>query len=200
MLFLILTAVKGVSIILIVIMLMKDDGWREAMTGTVSLYNKYGDRMYTRYVAAPPEYGKDKFTGKFEQNIERIKEKFPNVFTLGLADGARDNWPFLNKHTDHQLLDFYHVSEYVGSIGKIACSDSQEREAWIEDHCHKIKHNMGGASRFLTELKNIKTAIKNKSDKETINRAISYFTNNDKEDRMQYYKFVDSPLPLGSGY
>ena len=38
---------------------MKDEGWREAMAGTLSLYNKEGNKIYTRYIAAPPEYGEE---------------------------------------------------------------------------------------------------------------------------------------------
>ena len=58
---------------------------------------------------------------------------------------------------------------------------------------------MGGASRFLTELKEIKLTIKKVKDKEVVNKAISYFGNNNEMNRMQYYKFVDSVLPIGSG-
>ena len=50
--------------------LMRDDGYREAMTGNVSLYNKQGDRLHTIYVAAAPEYGKEKFLTKLTSEIE----------------------------------------------------------------------------------------------------------------------------------
>lgn len=193
-------AVQGITIGLDgTCMLMKDDGWREAMTGTITLFNKFGEKMHTRYVAAPPEYGKETFIEKFERDIKGIESKFPNVFKLGLADGARDNWPFLEKHTDHQLLDFYHASEYIGRVGKVIFSDSQEREDWIEDRCHKLKHNMGAASRLITEFKELKSTLKKKADKEIISAATTYMINNNQKDRMQYYKFEDSVLPLGSG-
>ena len=178
-------------------MLMKDEGWREAMAGTITFYDKLGERMHTTYVAAPPEYGKDEFLKKFELEIERVKEKYPDVYRLGLADGARSNWPFLTKHTDHQLIDFYHVSEYVGSVGSAMFVGHKEREEWMEDRCHKLKHNMGGASRLLTEFKEMKATAKS-CDKPVLSKAISYFENNDTEDRMQYYKFADSALPIGS--
>ena len=40
---------------------LKDDGYREAMTGTLTLYDKSGERLHTTYIAATPEYGKEKF-------------------------------------------------------------------------------------------------------------------------------------------
>ena len=192
--------VEGISIGLDgTCMLMKEDGWREAMTGTISLYDKSGENMHTIYVATPPEYGKEKFLDKFTMEIERIKEKFPNVTRLGLADGARANWPYLEKHTDHQLLDFYHASEYVGQCGNAIIKNIQEKDIWVEDQCHKLKHNIGGALRLINELKENKLKIKNKEDKEILNKAINYFENNNTEKRMQYFKFVDSVLPIGSG-
>ncbi len=47
---------KGITVIL-----MRGDGYREAMAGTVSLYNKGGERLHTIYLGASPEYGKAKF-------------------------------------------------------------------------------------------------------------------------------------------
>ena len=34
--------------------LLRDEGWREAMCGTISLYDKQGERLHTSYFAAPP--------------------------------------------------------------------------------------------------------------------------------------------------
>ncbi len=178
--------------------LMKKEGWREAMTGTITFYNDSGERVHTIYTAAPPEHGKQEFFKKFEREIKLIKKKFPEIFTLGLADGAKDNWTFLEKYTDHQLIDFYHASEYVGNIGKIMAKDDKERKIWIEEQCHKLKHNVGGASRFLKLVSNIDIKLK-QDEKSLISKTISYFKNNNEKDRMQYYKFVESNLPIGSG-
>lgn len=37
--------------------LMHEDGWREAMCGSIALYDVDGERLYTIYCAATPEYG-----------------------------------------------------------------------------------------------------------------------------------------------
>ncbi len=39
-------------------LLMCHDGWREAMVGTISLYDQAGERLHTTYIGATPEYGK----------------------------------------------------------------------------------------------------------------------------------------------
>jgi hypothetical protein len=33
------------------------DGWREAMSGTIALYDRTGERLHTIYLGAAPEYG-----------------------------------------------------------------------------------------------------------------------------------------------
>ncbi len=39
---------------------MCDDGWREAMVGTLAFYDVEGERQHTIYLAATPEYGRAK--------------------------------------------------------------------------------------------------------------------------------------------
>src|SRR6185437_6548225 len=45
-------------------MLMGEDGRRETMVGTLSFYDKEGERQHTIHLAAAPEYGKAKFLGR----------------------------------------------------------------------------------------------------------------------------------------
>jgi hypothetical protein len=44
-------------------MLLYEDGTRQAMVGTISLYDKLGERHHTTYIAASPEHGRDTFLG-----------------------------------------------------------------------------------------------------------------------------------------
>ena len=72
-----------------------EDGWRETMVGTLSFYDKAGERQHTVYLGATPEYGKAKFLGHLELEIERAKAKCPEAHYVGIADGAKGNWDFL---------------------------------------------------------------------------------------------------------
>ena len=41
----------------------------------------------------------------FKKRYEREKsQEYPDVFYLGVVDGAKNNWDFLTPHTDKQLL------------------------------------------------------------------------------------------------
>src|SRR6516225_3197675 len=94
-------------------MLICDQKWREAMTGSLSLYDKHGERLHTIYVGAAPEYGKETFFDRMEREIVRVKKLYSTAHFVGIADGARSNWDFLGPHIDEQILDFYHATQYL---------------------------------------------------------------------------------------
>lgn len=181
-------------------MLMREDGYRQAMVGTIALYNKKGERQHSIYVGATPEYGKEKFFKKLEKEIENIKQIYPKAKYVGLADGAKDNWSFLDDKTSVQITDFYHASEYIAGVAEVIFTkkEEKERQEWLQNHCHNLKHDIGAANTQLLEFKKMKEE-KNLSDEhmKKIDAAISYFTN--QEPRMAYAKFRSQNLPIGSG-
>lgn len=182
-------------------MLLCEDGYREAMVGTIALYNKKGERMHTIYSAASPEYGKETFLSRFEQEISQIKQLYPKATYIGLADGASCNWQFLKKHTQIQTIDFWHVSEYLAKAASVmfrGARKSCEREEWLEDSCHKLKHNVGGAARLLTEMSTFKKENKiPRAQVKKFDATITYFENH--KPKMKYSKNIANNLPIGSG-
>jgi hypothetical protein len=185
-------------------MLLQEDGWRLAMSGTIAFYDAQGERLHTIYTGATPEYGKDKFHAKFRREVERVKEAYPNVPYIGLGDGAADNWSYLKPMTDQQTLDFYHASEYVGKAAVVMFKGKgekkkEEREAWLGDQLHELKHKRGAASRLLSLLDAFvsTTLLKNAEDAKTIMAAVTYFQN--QKGRMNYSYSVKRNWPIGSG-
>jgi hypothetical protein len=185
-------------------MLLQEDGWRVAMTGTIAFYDAQGERLHTIYTGATPEYGKEKFHTKFRREVERVKEAYPNAPHIGLGDGAVDNWSYLKPMTDHQTLDFYHASEYVGKAAAVmfkgkGAKKKEEREAWLEDQLHQLKHKRGAAGRLLSLLDEYvsTTPLKNAEDAKTILSTITYLEN--QKGRMNYSYSVERNWPIGSG-
>lgn len=181
-------------------MLLCQDGYREAMVGTISFYDRKGERVHTNYLAAAPEYGKEKFKAKLEKEILRAKERYPEAHYLGIADGAHENWSFLKEHTDEQILDFWHATEYLTGVAEaVYPRDAAKRNDWLEDRCHKLKHTHGSASRLITEMEIMKNKKLRKIVREKLMAAISYFKNNHKEGRMNYAKHIKNNESIGSG-
>ena len=131
------------------------------MVGTIALYNEDGERQHTTYIAAPPEYGKEQFKARFTREIERTKLLYPRATKIGIADGAHDNWSFLDKHTEKQTLDFYHASEYLGDVADSLFTSSLEKRRWLNDRCHELKHAAGYADIVLEEMRQFTHSIAN---------------------------------------
>lgn len=182
-------------------LLMKDEGYRIAMVGSISLYDKEGERQHSIYVGAAPEYGKEHFFQRMKTEIEHIKQIYPDARYVGVADGAKDNWPFLEEHTQQQILDFYHASEYLCAVGEAAIPEKtgkQERLRWQEDRCHQLKHDQGAAQILLDEFKRLNRRKKiSSSARAHLKSAITYFSNH--LDLMNYADHVEQGLPIGSG-
>jgi hypothetical protein len=177
-------------------MLTCDDGNRQAMVGTISLYDRDGDRLHTLYVAARPEYRKATFFADMEREITRMVARYPTAYRLGVADGAKDNWSFLERFTEAQLIDFYHASEYLGKVGRAAVSKTA-RDQWIADTCHALKHDAGAAEAIDDEMRGFLARKLSTTNRETVEAAVTYFTNNGH--RMDYATHVAQHHPIGSG-
>jgi hypothetical protein len=134
-------------------LLMCIDGWREAMVGTISLYDKVGERLHTTYIGATPEYGKKTFLKRMEEEIAKVSATFPTAVKVGVADGALSNWTFLTKHTDRQVLDFYHAVEYLTGVASAQFArNPKSRKQWLDDACTTLKHEETGASVLITQM------------------------------------------------
>lgn len=177
-----------------------NNGWRETMVGTISLYGKEGNRLHTIYTSEPPEYGKGTFKEIFAKEINSIVKVVPSSARLvGIADGAKDNWSFLETFVETQILDFYHASEYLAYASKVVnLRDKEKQKEWLESACHKLKNNEGSALIILDEMKELKNKQKvPKKTRENLQKAITYFTNHYHQ--MNYAEAIKNKIPIGSG-
>ena len=181
-------------------LLMCEDGWRETMVGTIGFYDKAGERQHTISMAATPEYGKATFLDRMDREIERVKALYPQARYVGIADGARGNWDFLEPRTETQIVDFYHAAEYLSEAADVLFAGKpQEKKRWLEDRCHRLKHESGAAGAILKEMKKLSTVSRTANGHAAVEDAITYFSNQNKKGRMDYAAWVEEDLPIGSG-
>lgn len=179
--------------------LLCDGQWREAMTGTISLYDRTGERRHTIYVGAAPEHGKATFEGRMEREMAHVKRLYPQARWIGIADGAKSNWAFLEPHVDEQVLDFYHAAEYVAQAADALFADgaAREREAWLESRCSMLKHDWDGAGKLLAEWKAVDRQGWKKERSKMLADSMRYFENHRRQ--MHYKRCQDMGWPIGSG-
>jgi hypothetical protein len=179
-------------------MFVVDDGKRQAMVGTIALFDKEGQRQHTIYVAATPLYGKETFYQRMAREIDHVIGLYPKAHRTGVADGAEDNWTFLRRYTSDECVDFYHVTTYLPWVAKVAHPRSPEaRQAWIEDCCHKLKHEKGSAQTLLAEMQGMDVSGLSETTQEEFHKALTYFTNH--HEQMKYAQRLEAKLPIGSG-
>jgi hypothetical protein len=156
-------------------LLMREDGYREAMVGAISLYDVKGERLHSIYIGEAPEYGKTTFIERLEREIARHKKQYPDALYLGIADGAKNNWSFLEQHTDRQLLDFFHATEYLTDVAQAAFpgkTDKPKREIWLYQRCKQLKHEAGAIDSIITEME---TFAKRTKLSDTVKENLGHF-------------------------
>lgn len=176
---------------------IKGEGYKETMVGTIGLYNDDGQRLHTIYTGCAPEEGKATFDYVFSQEIERTLSRYPQAFTVAVADGARDNWSFLSDYTSQQTIDFWHATEYLGGYAQVVYQEQKERKEWMDKACHDLKTKRGAADHILKQMQAyaLEHSITDKLN--PVTKAITYFTNN--KDKMTYAENLEKGLPIGSG-
>jgi hypothetical protein len=71
--------------------LLCEDRFRQAIVGTLNLYDAQGEQLHTTYVAAAPQHGRNTFLAQMQREIEHIKHLYPNAHYQALANGTPEN-------------------------------------------------------------------------------------------------------------
>ena len=172
-------------------------GYKETMAGTISFYNKAGNRLTTIYLGCAPEKGKGTFDGLFRREIEIVKKRFGQATYVGIADGAIDNWTFLAPLTETQIQDFFHVAEYIRKFAEATFRKAAEGKLFQEKYRTILRDEKDGAQQVLTAMKQGILKIKNTQKTEQARSAITYMENH--KHKMDYSVYKELGYPIGSG-
>lgn len=109
-----------------------------------------------------------------------------------------DYLPWLKGHTTTQILDFWHVTEYLAEAAGAIHRTKSKRSEWIDDSCHALRYHPGAAAELLGQFEEAyaKGTLPT-STREKLEAALSYFANN--LERMNYAIYRRTKLPIGSG-
>jgi hypothetical protein len=176
---------------------IKGEGFKEVMCGNLSYYNQNGDRFHTTYVGHSPESGKESFYNLLSAEVSEAKKKCKNAKFIGIADGASSNWTYLSGQVSTEIIDFFHVAEYVSSVAKEMYSRKDYRKEWLEESLHGLKHTDGYAQKILLQLKTWKEYVPKPSIQTVLVKTITYFENHINQ--MDYPTYLKNGFPIGSG-
>jgi len=185
-------------------------GYREVGCGTLSLYDAAGQRLTTIRYGRMPETKKASLCAQLEAEAQSILALRPDLKIVKLADGAKENWRFLD-HLDLGLppdrpgqagppvsiIDFCHAADHL----KKACDaiwpdDPVKSKAKFVCLRTLLKEKESGASLVIRSLKHHFSRARG-SRRERIESELTYFRN--QQPRMQYAHYLKQGWPIASG-
>jgi hypothetical protein len=176
--------------------------WRMAMVGTISFYDREGQRLQTIYQAkSPPEEGgKEAFWKQLEMQVDKIKAMYPKARYTGVSDGAPDLVNWLKMHTTVQVLDYYHAAAYLDAAAPAFYGKPEEAAAWAAVARRDLLEGEGVAKFLLNEMKERRDGAGERLSQEAregLEKAIGYIE--PRLERMNYAKYRGEGIPIGSG-
>jgi hypothetical protein len=184
-------------------------GYREVGCGTVSLHAEDATRLSTVRYGRMPEYKKATLCRQLEAECQSLLALRPDLKVVKLADGAKDNWRFLDEldlglsarqqdETEQvSIVDFCHAAEHL----KRACdaiwpNDPAKSKAKFQCLRTLLKEKDGGVEIVIRSLKHHVSRAQGHRQ-ELIRKELTYFRN--QRHRMQYARYLRHNLPIASG-
>jgi hypothetical protein len=191
---LIATGVDGTTIPVV------SEAYKEAMCGTIALYDKAGERLHTEYLGTMPEAGKATFAQRFTTRVAWIKARYPRALHVCLGDGAPWNWEFFATHYPDAVwvLDFYHAAAHLHTAAEAIFGPGPEAEAYYERWRTTLRDEEGGVAQLLRSFVYYRNrAALSASAQRVLDSELHYFRQH--AELMQYADFRAAGLPIGSG-
>ncbi len=173
-------------------------GYREVGCGSISFYDRKGERLETRRFAYMPESGKPQLKQRLNAELTSVLEQRPDLTVVGVADGAPDNWSFLAQlGVHHQVVDFYHAVEHLKrAVDTCLGPSSLENQATFASLRRTLRDDPNGAKKVRAELVALRAKSKPKGHR-AWRTGVTYFERHAA--RMNYAPLQAAKLPIGSG-
>ena len=174
-----------------------DSRYEEASCGSISYYDKEGEPLGTRRYGRMPESKKLTMKSFLAKEIERALQHRPDLQLVKVADGAKDNWTFLEAELPQGIpvLDFYHAAEHLNNAMELIYGkESLKRYTEFVKYRHILRHDEQGIEKVIRYLQR---RVNSNPKKMLLKTELNYFKNNKK--RCRYAQLAEKKLPIGSG-
>lgn len=190
-------------------LLLRKEGWKQAMVGTLTLLDGEGDPIrrgsgtHTTRIGEMPEAGKKTIMERLAREVAALVAQRPDLALEVVIDGAPDLRSHLLRHFPGamHLTDFFHVAEHLAAALRLLFPDDDARRAVERTRwCHKLKHKQGTAWRLWRWLREEMQREDNPVStwaRREIEKHAEYIYN--QREWMKYPKAVETNAALGSG-
>ena len=179
------------------VVLPGDSRYEEASCGSITFYDKDGEPLLTRRYGRMPESHKLTTKAFLKAEIDHALSLRPDLQLVKVADGAKDNWTFLDSELPAGLsvLDFYHATEHLkNGFDLIFGKDSAESHGQFTHYRHRLRHEVNGIDAVIRCLAQY---VRKKPKSTALKAELNYFKNN--KHRCQYATTAEQHFPIGSG-
>ena len=176
------------------------NGYREASCGTVSYLDKEGNRLSTVRFSRMPEGKKRTLKAQLEAEFNWAMAQRPRLRIAKLADGAADNWDFLQElggGEGAEILDFYHAATHLkDAADAVHGAETPAARALFESWKTTLKEDKAGADKVIRAVRYRRDQAQGAARK-TLTEVLGYLRS--MRNGMQYQAFREQGLPIGSG-
>jgi hypothetical protein len=172
-------------------------GHSEAGCATVSYCDRRGERLSTVRLGRMPEHKKTTLKTMLAEEVSWARSQRPLLRLVKLADGAKDNWTFMDKELPEGtgIVDFFHATEHLkAALDAVYGETSPKCRAQFEKLRHVLLEERWGVEKVIRALVHLRNTHP-RSRK--ITTELRYFRRN--RHRMRYATFKAKGLPIGSG-
>jgi hypothetical protein len=173
-------------------------GFREVGCATLSLYDATGERLKTIRLGRMPERNKATLKASLTEELNRVLAERPDLTIVALADGAKDNWSYLDWELPARsisIADFYHVAEHLHAALAAAYGEVDPRcRVQFEKLRHVLRHDRHGVDKVIRALAHLRDRHPRRRK---IAIELAFFRKN--RHRMRYATWAAKKLPIGSG-
>jgi hypothetical protein len=180
--------------------------WREASVGTVSFWDKDGERLKTIYLGEMPSYRKLGLVARLEKEFAAVHSERPDLRVVLASDGAPTQWEELRSLADRvigdkprtELLDFFHCASRLGTAAKAIWGKTEDATVTGEHWKTVLREKTRGATLVLKALEYQRSVADPATAKE-LTKSMNYITRHKKQGRLNYAAAKRDNLPIGTG-
>lgn len=177
-----------------------NEAYKEAMCGTIAVYDAEGTRLQTQYLGSMPEAGKATFAARVTTRVAQVLARYPTARHVCLGDGAQWNWDFFAAHYPGAIwvLDFYHAATHLHTAAELIFGAGAGAEAYYARWRTTLLEETNGVAALLRSLIYYRNrATLPPRTVRALETELHYFRTHTAE--MQYADFRAAKVPIGSG-